>query len=271
MGKLIDNFLALRIIYLLTVPIETTDAFKLGLIDANGGKLKDAKTPEERASTSMLHRLVWNIKKVFNLVPGGKTRLGSLAAAYLLVKEQVEARHTEVEAMRHFNENFDRVWGLPFMGKELVEDALEALQEDLQEDAPGNVAGAGVQTDTPVKPAVTRAKIVRRFAEFSVDDETFGKFKNGKSKYRKWAEYLNLEDAGQRQIYEFAKKNPTGIIVLKDQKGSLKGIRYSRVGSGNWANIKRKALSEDAIMSFSEKLLAEHNEISTIETQKIEL
>lgn len=184
----------------------------------------------------MLHRLVWNIKKVFNLVPGGKTRLGSLAAAYLLVKEQYEGGHTEADALRHFNENFDRVWGIPFAGRELVEDALEALMED----APGNVAGAGVSTDAPVK----RAKIVRRFAEFSVDDDTFGKFKNGKQKYRKWADYLNLEDESQRQIYDFAKRNPSGIIVLKDSRGTLKGIRYSRKGQGNWANIKRRSLSE---------------------------
>jgi hypothetical protein len=81
MGKIIDNLIALRIIYLLTVPFDKTDAYKNGLIDANGNKLKDAETPEEKNSTSMLHRLCWNIKKVFALVPGGKTRLGSLAAA----------------------------------------------------------------------------------------------------------------------------------------------------------------------------------------------
>lgn len=239
MSKIVDSLLALRIIYLLTVPIEDTDAYKLGLIDANGGNLKKAKTPEERKATSMLHRLVWNIKKVFNLVPGGKTRLGSLAAAYLLVKESVENGHTEAEALRHFNENFDRLWGIPFAGKEIVEDAFEALMED----APGNVAGAGVSTDTPMK-SPNRAKIVRRFAEFTVDDETFNKFKKGKAKYRKWADYLNLEDSSQKQIYDFAKRNPAGIIVLKDSKGTLKGIRYSRNGSGNWANIKRKSLTE---------------------------
>jgi hypothetical protein len=85
--RIVDNLIALRIIYLLTVPFEKTDAFKFGLIDANGSKLKDAETADEKNSTSMLHRLVWNIKKVFALVPGGKTRVGSLAAAYLLVRE----------------------------------------------------------------------------------------------------------------------------------------------------------------------------------------
>jgi hypothetical protein len=217
---------------LLTVPFEKTDAFKYGLIDANGNKLKNAKTPEEKNSTSMLHRLVWNIKKVFALVPGGKTRIGSLAAAYLLVRESVEAQHSEDQALIHFRENFDRVWNLPFEERDLVEDAFEALSED----APANSTGAGVATDTPVK----KSKIVRRFAEFQVDDDTFGKFSKGKAKYRRWNQYLNLEDNSHKEIYDFAKKNPTGIIVLKDSKGTLKGIRYSRKGSGNWANIKRK-------------------------------
>lgn len=232
MPKILDNLIALRIIYLLTVPFEKTDAYKLGLIDGHGSKIKDAETSEEKAATSMLARLVWNIKKVFALVPGGKTRLGSLAAAYLLVREQVEANHTEQEALQHFHENFDRVWGLPFEERELVEDALEALSED----TPANATGSAVSTDTPVK----KARIARRFGEFEVDDDTFSKFKNGKAKFRRWNQYLNLEDTSHKQIYDFAKKNPHGIIVLKDSKGTLKGIRYSRKGSGNWANIKRK-------------------------------
>lgn len=232
MGKIIDNLIALRIIYLLTVPFDKTDAYKNGLIDANGSKLKDAETAEEKNSTSMLNRLCWNIKKVFALVPGGKTRLGSLAAAYLLVRESVEARHTEQQAMQHFHENFDRVWNLPFEERDLVEDAFEALSED----AAANATGSAVSTDTPTK----KARVTRRFGEFEVDDDTFNKFAKGKAKYRRWNQYLNLEDTSHKQIYDFAKKNPHGIIVLKDSKGTLKGIRYSRKGSGNWANIKRK-------------------------------
>ena len=221
MGRIIDNLIALRIIYLLTVPFDKTDAFKNGLIDANGKKLKDAETPEEKNSTSMLHRLCWNLKKVFALVPGGKTRIGSLTAAYLLVRESVEAQHTEDQALQHFHENFDRVWNLPFEERDLVEDAFEALSED----APANATGDGVSTSTS-QPLKT-SRVVRRFGEFKVDDDTFNKFNKGKAKYRRWNQYLNLEDTSHKQIYDFAKKNP-------------KGIRYSRKGSGNWANIKRK-------------------------------
>lgn len=230
--KIVDSIIALRIIYLLTVPFDQTEAFKLGLIDQAGGQLKKAVTAEEKDATSMLHRLVWNIKKVFALVPGGKTRLGSLAAAYMLVRESYEQKHTEEQALRHFNENFNRVWGLPFEEKEWVTDALSVLDED----APANATGVAVSTDQPA----IKAKKGKKFAEFTVDDDTFGKFKNGKAKFRRWSNYLNLEDSSHKEIYDFAKKNHDGIIVLKDSKGTMKGIRYSRRGSGNWANISRK-------------------------------
>lgn len=251
--QVIDNLLALRIVYLLTVPFEQTEAFKLGLIDASGKRLKKAETSAEKSATNMLFRLVWNIKKVFALVPYGETRLGSLAAAYLLVRESYEAKHTEEQALMHFTENFDRVWGLPFQDKELVEDMLSVLDEELSGGV-ANVAGAGVQTDVPtIKPKLVRRG--RKFAEFSVDHETFSKFKNGKAKYRRWNHYLNLEDESHKQIHDFAKKHPDGIIVLKDPIGTLKGIRYSRKGSGNWANIGRKSLAESVAETYSEILI----------------
>jgi hypothetical protein len=228
--RVVDSIIALRIVYLLTVPFNKTDAYKLGLIDENGNKIKNAETSDEKNATSMLHRLVWNIKKVFALVPGGKTRIGSLVAAYMLVRESHEMKLSEEDSLKYFNENFDKVWNLPFEEREWVEDALTTLSED----APANATGEGVSTNTPT------VKRGRKFAEFQIDDDTFSKFKNGKSKYRRWATYLNLEDSTHKQIYEFATKNRTGIIVLKDSKGTLKGIRYSRKGSGNWANIKRK-------------------------------
>ena len=257
--QVIDALIALRIVYLLTVPFEQTDAFKLGLIDANGNRIKKAETSVEKSATNMLFRLVWNIKKVFALVPSGATRLGSLAAAYLLVRESYEAKHTEEQALTHFTENFDRVWGLPFQDKELVEDMLSVLDEELSGGV-ANVAGTGVQTDTPtIKPN----KLVRRgrkFAEFSVDNDTFSKFKNGKAKYRRWNQYLNLEDEQHKQIHDFAKKHPDGIIVLKDPVGTLKGIRYSRKGSGNWANIGRKStLAESVAETYSEILIQQIN------------
>jgi len=104
----IDNTIALRIIYILVKPIESTDAFKLGLIDKDGNTIRKARTYQERNSTSMLHRLCWRIKRVFSLVPGGKTRLGSLAGAYLLVREALDKEMSMESATELFESNVDR-------------------------------------------------------------------------------------------------------------------------------------------------------------------
>ena len=248
----VDTAIALRIIYLLVKPIESFDAYKLGLIDASGKTIKKAKTPEEKNATSMLFRLVWNLKRVISLAPGGSTRIGSLAAAYLLVKEAYNNKMTEEESTKYFTENYDKMWTMPFEEREIVEEAFRVI-----EDAPANASGAAVSTDVPT----IRPKTARRFAEFNVDDKTFDAFKNGKAKFRRWSNYLDLNNEEHKQIHEFARKNPRGIIVLKNSAGHIKGIRYSRKGSGNWANIQRKpkALAESIL--YDEIFVEEINDV----------
>lgn len=228
-GKILDNIIALRLIYLLVTPFDKTPAFKLGLIDAEGNTLKKAVTKDETAAMTYLHKIVFNIKRLIGKIPGGNSRIATLTSAYLLTRESVEMRLSEQESTQFFTENFDRFFNMPFEERELVEDAFDYLTED----AAANATGAAVSTDAPV------VKRTRKFAEFSVDDDTFSNFKNGKSKFRRWGDYLNMEDAEHKKIYDFARRHPKGIIVLKDNKGNMKGIRYSRRGSGNWANIKR--------------------------------
>lgn len=232
MARIVDNLAALRVIWLLATPFEKFDAFKLGLIDASGNKLKKAETSAEKNATSMLHRLVWNLKRIINLVPGGKTRIGSLVAAYLLVKEASENNYEEFQLEEEILSKFQLYRNVRFIEEEvIVEDALAVLFED----APANATGAAVSTDTP---AIKRK---RKFAAFDVDDETYSRFQNGKSKFRRWNAYLNLEDDSHKEIYNYAKKNPRGVLVIKNSSGDMKGIRYSRTGGGNWHKLKRKS------------------------------
>jgi len=235
MGRIVDNLAALRVIWLLATPFEKFEAFKLGLIDANGNKLKKAETSEEKNATSMLHRLVWNLKRIIALAPGGKSRIGSLVAAYLLVKESAENDYDEMQLEEEILNKFQIYRNIHFIEEEvIVEEALIALFED----APANATGAAVSTDAP---AIKPKKAKRKFASFDVDDDTFSKFQNGKAKFRKWSSYLNLEDDSHKEIHSYARKNPRGILVIKDSKGNMKGVRYSRTGGGNWHNLKRKS------------------------------
>lgn len=156
--RIVDNLIALRIVYLLSTPFEKFDAFKLGLIDKNGSKIKNAETAEEKNATSMLHRLVWNLKKVINLAPGGKSRIGSLVAAYLLVREAEENNYNEFQLEEEILNKFQLYRSVRFLEEELlVEQCLVALYEE-GEGAPTNSTGAAVTTDEPKIPAKRKAK-----------------------------------------------------------------------------------------------------------------
>lgn len=86
-----DIFYTFRFLKLLVTPWEDTDAYRLGIVDKNGNTLKraaDLRTEEERSAYTTFHRLVYNIKRLLNKIPGGKTRLASYAAALYLIKEE---------------------------------------------------------------------------------------------------------------------------------------------------------------------------------------
>jgi len=75
----------------LTQKWEDMEAFELGIIDADGKVLKksrDLKTSEEKAAYTIFDRLAFNIKRILEKLPFGKTRIASYAAALYLLKEE---------------------------------------------------------------------------------------------------------------------------------------------------------------------------------------
>ena len=92
----IDAFITFRFLKLLVTPFNKTEAFKLGIIEERGKVLRKYRTlerTEERQAYTILHRLVFNVKKLIEKVPGGKSRLASYAAALFLIKEHVAEYH----------------------------------------------------------------------------------------------------------------------------------------------------------------------------------
>ena len=96
MGRAIDLFVTYRFLKLLTTPFEKQDAFKLGIIDKDGNRITKPKstrpavelnTAEMKNSYTILHKLVFNIKKLFSKVPGLRTKVGTYAAALFLLKD----------------------------------------------------------------------------------------------------------------------------------------------------------------------------------------
>jgi hypothetical protein len=87
--KAADTVYTLRFLRLLTTPWEETNAYKEGLIDAEGNKLRKPFTEKEKSVYNLFHRLVFNVKKLINKVPGGKSKIASYASALYLVKEHL--------------------------------------------------------------------------------------------------------------------------------------------------------------------------------------
>lgn len=168
--RIVDNLAAIRLIWLLATPFEKFDAFKLGLIDADGKKLKKAETSAEKNATSMLHRLVWNLKRIIALAPGGKTKIGSLVAAYLLVKEAEENGYNEFQLQEEIVMKYQTLREIRFIEEEfLVAEAIRLLGEEGVAAAPTNTTGGAVSTD---EPAIRKKK--KTFKEIA-------KYKEGKT------------------------------------------------------------------------------------------
>lgn len=234
MPYVVDNLIAYRVLSMLAKPFVETDAYKLGIIDEMGNNLikaKDFTKQEQKDAYNYLTRLVFNLKKLLAKLPGGDSKLKNVVAAFFLVKEAYQNHSTTIT-----EQQLERLIEMLDEGVILAEEQLivEEFFQLLSEEAPANATGAAVSTDQPV----IRKRAPRRFARFVVNDEVYSKFTNGKAKFRKWSQYLNLEDEGQRQIYEFAKKNPDGVIILHNGKDT-KSIRFNRKGGGNWSKIKR--------------------------------
>jgi hypothetical protein len=133
---------------MLVTPFEETSAYRLGIIDKTGKNLKKAsslKTTEEKDAYSYLHRLVFNMKKIINKLPGGESKLKSLIAALFLVKEYYESGSRTTSLME---ERYSKIMEVLKNNVTLVEEE-NSVKRFLNEEGIANVTGAAVSTDQP--------------------------------------------------------------------------------------------------------------------------
>ena len=111
MGRAIDLFVTYRFIKLLVTPFDKTPAYKMGIIDKDGYRTeKKLTTSDEKNSYTVLHKMVFNIKRIFGKVPGLRTKVGTYAAALFLLKdtfkEHIEdPQMFEKEFLKYLKEN----------------------------------------------------------------------------------------------------------------------------------------------------------------------
>jgi hypothetical protein len=151
MSRIIDNLIAYKVLKMLVTNFTDTEAFKLGIIDAKGKNLRKANTlttTKEKDAYTFLNRLVFNMKKIINRLPGGENKTKSLVAALWLVKETYESGSRSTAMMQ---EKFDKLITMLDNRVSLVEEEL-LVKKFLSEEGEGgsmNVTGAAVSTDEP--------------------------------------------------------------------------------------------------------------------------
>ena len=99
-NRAVDLVITYRVVKLLVTPFEKQEAFKYGIIDKDGKVLRKYRTlkgTKEKQSYTVLHRFIFNLKRILKRVGlGGK--LGTFAVALgLLLRE--DKRYVEHKSL----------------------------------------------------------------------------------------------------------------------------------------------------------------------------
>lgn len=155
MSSMIDNMIAIRLMSMLVKPFRETAAYRLGIIDDRGNVLKpmsSLESSEQKDAYNYLHRLVFNVKRLINKLPGGESQIKNLAAGLLMVHENYEAMTVEA--------NVNRLLSLVEQDESYLKEQIQLLEAHIAEEGegggavasavPANVTGPGVSTDIPL-------------------------------------------------------------------------------------------------------------------------
>ena len=237
----VDYYLAYQFLKKLTTPFNKTEAFKLGIIDKNGKVLRKRKelSSKERDSYKIMDTIAFNLKKLLQKLPGGKSKIASIGAALFLMKEEtiIKESFPQSASFNYHRNNFEEEF-LQFINsqecydllQECAEPVTQYLKEEdvhilIPEDGPTVVTTgqAGLGTNPP-GPS-------RRFAGakvFKVPTTTFMRARLGKKKYARYRKILGEIDNGE-EIRQYCLKNYKDPIVLEDERtGAMLYLRYGK-------------------------------------------
>ena len=96
-NRAVDLVITYRVIKLLVTPFNKQEAFKQGIIDKDGNvlrKYRTLKTTAEKKSYTILHRFVFNLKRILSKVGlGGRLGTFAVALATLLREDKRYKEH----------------------------------------------------------------------------------------------------------------------------------------------------------------------------------
>jgi hypothetical protein len=92
-NRIVDLLITYRIVKLISTPWEQQEAFKFGIIDKNGKVLKKSSklnTEAEKDSYTILHRFIFNLKRILQKVGMGSSLSSFAVALAFILKEDKE-------------------------------------------------------------------------------------------------------------------------------------------------------------------------------------
>jgi hypothetical protein len=144
-----DFVYALRFLRLLTMPWRKTEAYKQGIIDNKGNKLKKPETSKEKNAYNTFHKLVFNIRRLLGKIPFGKSTIARYGAALWLIKEKTNISDKKLGKV------LKEITGIEIENTQLCESGDWFLTEDSQRIRSGNYI---LTKDLPLKSGEPLAK-----------------------------------------------------------------------------------------------------------------
>jgi len=145
-----DTYYTFRFLKTMTTKWTDMEAYKRGIVDENGKVLKKGSqiSSEDKSHYTLFHRLVFNIKRILEKLPFGKTKLASYAAALFLLKEETNLSQEQIkEALEQIMQdleldldmalNEDRSWNV--MENDQLAPGNYSLSEDIASPKTGEI------------------------------------------------------------------------------------------------------------------------------------
>lgn len=142
MSRFVDTVVAYRLLRMLATPIERSDAFKLGIVNNDGEKIKEPVSQQELNAYSLLQRFVFKVQRALTRSPDRNAkRLLTFAAAMAILKEYTEDDEDNIDALLEvYMEDEDVIE----QAKLLEDYNLISFRNYREETGVANVAGIGV-------------------------------------------------------------------------------------------------------------------------------
>jgi hypothetical protein len=217
MGQIIDTVIVYQILRKLVTPFIQMPAYHMGIIDEHGDFLKKVSTltTAEKETVTTLDILVINLKRILGKLPGGASRLASIAAALYLIRAHGKVNESNiVNTLFTLKEDFKRY---------------------LVEDAPANATGpavAGTHGDTVVtNSAAKRYKaknklmgIARRIPTAVVEahNDFLSKNKNKLTPHKDYTSFVKANSTHIQNHIDSIKKEINSFNGLDDKQKTKK-------------------------------------------------